>query len=125
MTSFVKYTGLSLLKKCCSAAVLVTCCTGSIAQSSDSTTESSNKKNVLSFYHSITPAKVKHTYQRLDYTRPNNQLMSWPGYNLTAAERDRQYITEERENKIGNVIAKDIITGLLKKKTKVAVIPKF
>ena len=126
MISAVKHTGLFSLKKIYSAVILVLCCTVVKAQpTNNNVNDSSGKKNALAFYHSIAPAKVKPAYQHIDYTRPNNQLMSWPGYPLTAIEIERRDKASEQENKIGNVIAKDIITGLLKKKTKVAGIPKF
>jgi len=125
MPGLVKHIGLSAQKKIYSAGIFVLCFTGAAAQSSAITTDSSNKKNVLAFYHSIAPEKVIHPFQRIDYTRPNDQLMSWPNYPLTPTEIERRHRVMERDSKVGNVIAKDIITGLLKKKTKVAVIPKF
>ncbi|MGG9964598.1 hypothetical protein [Ferruginibacter sp. SUN106] len=101
----------------------------SITTSAQNTTvkkDSSNTYNNLSFYHSFTSAKTTtRPYTHINYTRPNNQLMSWPNFPLTPTEferRRRQYV---QENKPSSVIAKDIITNILKKKTKVAVVPKF
>ena len=86
---------------------------------------SRSEKSSLVFYHSIAPEKVQHPFQRIDYTRPNNQLMSWPNFPLTATEIERRHRQAEQEEKPGAVIARDIITSILKKKPKVAVIPKF
>jgi len=79
----------------------------------------------LYYYHSFTSSKPAHPYTKIDYTRPNNQLMSWPNFPLTATEIERRHRVAEQESKPSSVIAKDIITNLLKKKTKTAVIPKF
>ncbi|WP_462238926.1 hypothetical protein [Ferruginibacter sp.] len=76
-------------------------------------------------YRQFKKEKQKWDHLKLNYARPNNQLMSWPNYPLTAAQieqRDKQW---EQDNKLSNVIAKDIITSILSKKKKVAVIPKF
>jgi hypothetical protein len=87
--------------------------------------DSNNTQTRLLYYHSFTSAKPVHPYTKIDYTRPNNQLMSWPNFPLTATEMERRHRVAEKEEKVSSVIAKDIITNLLKKKTKVAVIPKF
>jgi len=79
----------------------------------------------LQYYHIFTSSKPVHPYTKIDYTRPNNQLMSWPNFPLTATEIERRHRVAEQESKPSSVIAKDIITNLLKKKTKTAVIPKF
>lgn len=87
--------------------------------------ESIKTKNHLLYYHSFAQSKPTPAYTKLTYYRPNNQLMSWPNYPLTAAQieqRDKQW---EQENKLTNKIAKDIIASFLSKKKKVAVIPKF
>ena len=86
---------------------------------------SGSLKSSLVFYHSIAPQKVQHPFTHIDYTRPNNQLMSWPNFPLTATEIERRHRQAEQEEKPAAVIARDIITSILKKKPKVAVIPKF
>jgi hypothetical protein len=125
MISAAKHPGLVSLKKIYCIAFFVAGCTALHAQTTGNISDSLSKKNVLLYYHSIAPAKVAHPYQRIDYTRPSDQLMSWPDFPLTATEIERRHRVADKENKVGNVIAKDIITGLLKKKTRVAVIPKF
>jgi len=100
-------------------------CSTTTAQNASAAKDSGNTTNSLSFYHSYTRAATTRPYTRINYTRPNNQLMSWPNFPLTPTEverRRRQYV---QENKPSSVIAKDIITNMLKKKTKVAVVPKF
>jgi hypothetical protein len=89
------------------------------------TGDSQDTKNKLTFYHSVTASKTTRTYLHPDYTRPNNQLMSWPNYPLTAWEIERRYKQDDVDSKLSNIIAKDIITSILSKKKKVAVIPKF
>jgi hypothetical protein len=82
-------------------------------------------RNPLYYYQHFAQSKPSPSYTKLTYTRPNNQLMSWPNYPLTAAQieqRDKQW---EQDNKLSNIIAKDIVTSMLSKKKKVAVIPKF
>jgi hypothetical protein len=79
----------------------------------------------LFYYHELFAKKPAHPYIKIDYSRPNNQLMSWPNYPLTAAQiaqRDRNW---KQENKVSSRVAKDIITSFLSKKKPVAVIPKF
>ena len=87
--------------------------------------ESQETKNNLAYYHLVTAPKITRQFLHPDYTRPNNQLMSWPDYPLTPEEVMRRYQEDTRNNKLSNVIAKDIITSILSKKKKVAVIPKF
>lgn len=85
-------------------------------------------KNNLAFYHAATAApaiKPARQYLHLNYTRPNNQLMSWPDYPLTPEEIKRRDEEDKQNKKLGNAIAKDIITSLLSKKKKIAAIPKF
>ncbi|GAB2819878.1 hypothetical protein GCM10027043_20600 [Ferruginibacter profundus] len=107
------------------AIFLLLCITGS-AQNTIVKKDSSNSSNALTFYHSFTNAKTTtHPYTHINYTRPNNQLMSWPNFPLTPTEFERRHRQYVQENKVSSVIAKDIITNILKKKTKVAVVPKF
>lgn len=87
--------------------------------------DSTNTTGILIYYHSSKEPKATRTYLHLDYTRPNNQLMSWPDYPLTAYEIEHRDRRREQENKISNKIAKDIITSLLHKKKKAAVIPTY
>jgi len=95
------------------------------AQNKPTTTDSSNTQKRLFYYHSFTSLKPVHPYTKIDYTLPNDQLMSWPNFPLTATEMERRHRVAEKEEKLSSVIAKDIITNILKKKPKVAVIPKF
>jgi len=87
--------------------------------------DSQDTKNKLSFYHSVTASKTTRTYLHPDYTRPNNQLMTWPNFPSTTEAVQRRMDEESRKNKLSNIIANDIITSILSKKKKVAVIPKF
>jgi hypothetical protein len=106
--------------------ILLLCCyLSSTAQNQQPVKDSSNTQKRLLYYHSYTNSKPAHPYTKIDYTRPNDQLMSWPNFPLTATEMERRHRVAEKEEKLSSVIAKDIITNLLKKKTKVAVIPKF
>jgi len=83
------------------------------------------RKSNLAFYHSATTSKATRQYLHINYTRPNNQLMSWPDYPLTPEEIQRRDEEDKQSKKLSNVIAKDILTSILSKKKKVAVIPKF
>jgi len=51
--------------------------------------------------------------------------MSWPDYPLTTTQIEQRNKQWEQDNKLTNKIAKDIITSLLSKKKKIAVIPQF
>ncbi len=82
-------------------------------------------KNNLAFYHAATTSKATRQYLHVNYTRPNNQLMSWPDYPLTPEEIKRRDEEDKQSKKLSNIIAKDILTSILSKKKKVAVIPKF
>jgi hypothetical protein len=99
--------------------------TGVNAQYLKAPADSQDTKNKLTFYHTVTASKTTRQYLHPDYTRPNNQLMSWPNYPLTAWEIERRYRQDDVDSKLSNIIAKDIITSILSKKKKVAVIPKF
>jgi hypothetical protein len=59
------------------------------------------------------------------YTRPNNQLMSWPNYPLTAYQIEQRNKQLAESRKLKNVIANDVLKSFLAKKNKPAVIPKF
>ena len=104
--------------------LLLLCCLGSTAQDQRPVKDSITQKRLL-YYHSFTSSKPAHPYTKIDYTRPNDQLMSWPNFPLTATEMERRHRVAEKEEKLSSVIAKDIITNLLKKKPRIAVIPKF
>lgn len=81
--------------------------------------------NRLNYYHLLSPAKPARLYTKLNYSPPTNQLMSWPNYPLSAEGVIRNMDQHERDNKLSNQIIKDIVTSLLSKKKKVAVIPKY
>ena len=106
-------------------ALAMLTCAGAYGQYLKAPADSQDTKNKLAFYHSITAAKTTRQYLHPDYTRPNNQLMSWPNFPSTAEGVQRRMDEESRKNKLGNAIANDIITSILSKKKKVAVIPKF
>jgi phosphoglycerol transferase MdoB-like AlkP superfamily enzyme len=82
-------------------------------------------QSTLFYYHSFAKNNTAHTYSKLQYTRPDNQLMSWPNYPLTAVQIEQRNKQWEQDNKLSNKIAKDVITSILSKKKKPAVIPKF
>ena len=81
--------------------------------------------NPLYFYNSIKVEQPARSYTKLNYKRPNNQLMSWPNYPLTAAQAEQRMNQNARDNKFSHKVAKDIITAVFSKKKPVAVIPKF
>ena len=120
-----KYLCFQLLVSLFSFTVMLLCCIATKAQNQTVANDSSSTEKRLFYYHSFTSSKAARPYTKIDYTRPNNQLMSWPNFPLTATELERRHRVAEKEEKVSSVIAKDIITNLLKKKTKVAVIPKF
>jgi hypothetical protein len=105
--------------------IVTTCCSLRVEAQNKVAAKDSSTQQRLVYYHRFTNSKPIHPYTKIDYTRPNNQLMSWPNFPLTATEIERRHRVSEQENKPGAVIAKDIITNLLRKKTKVAVIPTF
>lgn len=84
-------------------------------------------KNLLLYYNSSAQKQNKpaRTYTKLNYTRPTNQLMSWPNYPLTAAQIEQRDRNWKQEHKLSSVVAKDIITSFLSKKKRTAVQPKF
>ena len=120
-----KYLQFSTLKICFNIALVLFLCTKVSAQTTPVVKDSSNIKNNLPYYYSIAPAKTQHPYQHINYTRPNNQLMSWPDYPLTLAEIERRNEKWEQDHKLSNIIAKDVLQSILSKKKKVAVVPKF
>jgi hypothetical protein len=79
----------------------------------------------LYFYNSTKVEKPARSYTKLDYARPNNQLMSWLNYPLTATQVEQRMNQNARDNKFSNKVAKDIITAVFSKKKPAAVIPKF
>jgi hypothetical protein len=121
-----KYLRFSRLKALLNIAAFLLLYNTIVAQNTTVKKDTGTTANSLAFYHSYSSDKAAtHPYTHINYTRPNNQLMSWPNFPLTPTEferRRRQYV---QENKPSSVIAKDIITNILKKKTKVAVVPKF
>ena len=120
-----KYLYFGILK--CLVAIIISLLfyTHTTAQNIAMPKADSSKQKTLAFYHAFTSAQTQHPYTHIDYTRPNDQLMSWPNFPLTPTEVERRHRQYLQENKPSSVIAKDIITSILKKKTKVAVIPKF
>jgi hypothetical protein len=81
-----------------------------------------------SFLSQATPKKSTLTANptiKTRYARPNNQLMSWPNYPLTAYQIEQRDKLLAKRRKLENVIANDILKSFLSKKTKTAVIPKF
>lgn len=82
-------------------------------------------KDPLFYYRSAKAEKPARSYTKLDYKRPNNQLMSWLNYPLTATQVQQRMDQHARDNKFSNKVAKDIITAVFSKKKPVAVIPKF
>jgi|GEM_PF-4217942 len=123
--SLNKYLGFAILQSFFIIALLLFLNIQGFGQNTGMATDSPSVSSRLFYYHSAMPEKKSHPFQRIDYTRPNNQLMSWPNYPLTATEMERRHRIAAQENKLSNVIAKDIITSILSKKKKVAVIPKF
>ncbi|MFN8251837.1 MAG: hypothetical protein U0V75_08130 [Ferruginibacter sp.] len=79
----------------------------------------------LKYYRSAIAEKQAPSFIKLNYKRPNNQLMSWPNYPLTATQVEQRMEQRARENKFSNKVAKDIIRAVFSKKKPVAVIPKF
>jgi hypothetical protein len=120
-----KYLQLSILKICFNIVLVLFLCTKASAQVNPVAKDSSNIKNNMFFYHSIAPVKTQHPYQRINYTRPNNQLMSWPDYPLTLSEIKRRDEQWKEDHKLSNIIAKDFVQSILTKKKKSAVVPKF
>jgi hypothetical protein len=82
-------------------------------------------KDPLSYYHQFTSVKPSKPYTHLTYTRPNNQLMSWPNYPSTAEGVMRRFEQNGRDNDVKNIVAKDLLKSLFSKKKKIAVIPKY
>ncbi len=119
-----KYLYFMLLRLLSLYALLLFFCFTATAQTQPANKDSSYEKRLF-YYHSVTSAKKIYPYTKIDYSLPNNQLMSWPDFPLTPTEIERRHRVAEKERKPASIIAKDIITNLLKKKTKVAVIPKF
>jgi hypothetical protein len=95
------------------------------AQYTPDTATTQNKTGVLQYYHSIKEVKTAKQYTKLVYTRPNNQLMSWPNYPSTPEAITRRMDQKAKDNKLQNIIAKDIIKSVFSKKKKIAVIPQY
>jgi hypothetical protein len=51
--------------------------------------------------------------------------MSWPNYPSTAEAITRRMDQKAKDNKLQNIIAKDIIKSVFSKKKKIAVIPQY
>lgn len=79
----------------------------------------------LQWYHAYVKEPTARPYTKLLYTRPNNQLMSWPNYPSTSEGVMRRLDQNKKNNQVQNTIAKDVIRSLFSKKKKVAVIPKY
>ena len=111
--------------KYCGFLLLTACSLPVLAQYTPDMATTQNQAGVLQYYHSIktvTPAKQ---YTKLVYTRPNNQLMSWPNYPSTAEAVTRRMNQNAKDNRLQNIIAKDIIKSVFSKKKKIAVIPQY
>ncbi|MBK7885427.1 MAG: hypothetical protein IPJ81_17785 [Chitinophagaceae bacterium] len=118
-----KYLQLPILKVCFNIVLVLFLCTKAPAQITYVIKDSYDIKNNLS--NSITSVKTQHSFQRIDYTPPNNQLMSWPDYPLTTSQIEQRNEKWKQDHKLSNIIAKDIVESILSKKKKVAVVPKF
>ncbi|MEI9956639.1 MAG: hypothetical protein WDM90_10145 [Ferruginibacter sp.] len=112
------------LKAFATIILIITLNTGVSAQVTPPN-DSARIKNNLSFYHSITPDKNNHIYQRVDYSRPKNQFMSWADAPLTATQIEQRNEKWKVDNKLPDIIVRDIVQSFLSKKKKVAVVPKF
>lgn len=106
-------------------SVLLLLSSGSIGQVTLASKTIADTGNHLNYYHLLSPAKPARPYTKLNYNPPTNQLMSWPNYPLSAEGVIRNMDQHERDNKLSNQIIKDIVTSLLSKKKRVAVIPKY
>jgi hypothetical protein len=121
-----KYYTLVLPKLVLSWAVVGLFTLGAAAQNKPDVEDSAYF--LKSFLSQATPKKstlIVNPTIKTRYARPNNQLMSWPNYPLTAyqiQQRDKQLA---ESSKLKNVIANDVLKSFLSKKTKTAVIPKF
>jgi hypothetical protein len=121
-----KYCTFLLLKLVLSWTAVVLFTLGAAAQNKPGVKDSTYF--LKSFLSQSTPkrsALIANPTIKTRYTRPNNQLMSWPNYLLTAyqiQQRDKK-LAESR--KLKNVIANDVLKSFLSKKTTTAVIPKF
>jgi hypothetical protein len=88
-------------------------------------TTTQNTTGILQYYHSVKEPKPARLYTKLVYSRPNNQLMSWPNYPSTAEGVIRRMDQNAKDNRLQTIIAKDIIKSVFSKKKKIAVIPKY
>jgi hypothetical protein len=111
--------------KFCSFLLLTGCSLPVFAQYTPDTATTQNKAGILQYYHSIKESKPVTQYTKLVYTRPKNQLMSWPNYPSTAEAVTRRMDQKVKDNKLQNIIAKDIIKSVFSKKKKIAVIPQY
>ncbi|MEI8058837.1 MAG: hypothetical protein WCG67_01670 [Ferruginibacter sp.] len=112
----IKYWGLFLLSGC-SIPVF--------GQYTPDLATTQNTQGVLQYYYSIKKVASARTYTKLVYTRPNNQLMSWPNYPSTAEAVTRRMDQNVQNHKLQNIIAKDIIKSVFSKKKKNAIIPQY
>jgi hypothetical protein len=121
-----KYYTFLLLKLVLSWVIVLLFTSGAAAQNKPTLKDSAYFLKY--FLNQATPKKstlITNSTIKNRYARPNNQLMSWPNYPLTAyqiQQRDKQ-LAESR--KLKNVIANDVLKSFLSKKTTTAVIPKF
>ena len=120
-----KYLQFSILKICFNIILILFLCTKVSAQTTPEVKDTCTIKNNSSYSLSIAPVKTPYPFQHRDYTRPNNQLLSWPDYPLTLAEIKRRDEQWKQDRKLSNIIAKDIVETILSKKKPVAVVPKF
>jgi hypothetical protein len=120
-----KYLQFSILKICFNTVLLLSLSTTISAQVTPEVKDSSHIKNNVWFSPFVAPAKTQYPYQHINYTRPNNQLMSWPDYPLTLAEIKQRDEKWKQDNTLSNRIVKDVVESILTKKKKTAVVPKF
>lgn len=88
-------------------------------------TTTQNTAGILQYYYSVKEPNPARLYTKLVYIRPNNQLMSWPNYPSTAEGVIRRMDQNAKDNRLQNLIAKDIIKSVFGKKKKIAVIPQY
>jgi hypothetical protein len=123
--SAAQYLRLPMQKSIAIMAVLLLVCILATAQNKPVFTDSTNYlKSFLNQSHNTNKLTPNPTV-KTRYARPNNQLMSWPNYPLTAYQMEQRSKQLSENRKLKNVIANEVIKVLLTKKTATAVIPKF
>jgi membrane-anchored protein YejM (alkaline phosphatase superfamily) len=120
-----KYLCFLLLKPAFCFAVALFICWSVSGQSKLIVKDTTNTCIILFYFHQYSNTKMVHPFTHVDYTRPNNQLMSWPNYPLTTEQFDERARYQDENRKLQSIIAGEILKSLLSKKNKVAAIPKF